>query len=52
MLPSLLYERLDAFGIDFAVLYPTSGLGAVRVADDDRARSSDDSPRLDRNTSW
>src|SRR3954447_9343157 len=34
MLPRLLYERLDELGIDYAVLYPTSGLGAVRVADD------------------
>ena len=34
MLPRLLYERLDEFGIDFAVLYPTSGLGTVRVLDD------------------
>jgi predicted TIM-barrel fold metal-dependent hydrolase len=27
LLPRLLYERLDEFGIDFSVLYPTSGLG-------------------------
>src|SRR2546428_5430421 len=25
-LPGLLYERLDDFGIDFAILYPTLGL--------------------------
>ncbi|MPY92735.1 MAG: hypothetical protein GEV08_06570 [Acidimicrobiia bacterium] len=35
MLPRLLYERLDEFGIDFAVLYPTAGLGTVRIAEDD-----------------
>ncbi len=33
MLPRLLYERLDELGIDFAVLYPTAGLGTVRIAD-------------------
>ncbi len=27
LLPRLLYERLDEFGIDFSVLYPTSSLG-------------------------
>ena len=27
MMPQLLYERLDEFGIDFTVLYPTAGLG-------------------------
>jgi predicted TIM-barrel fold metal-dependent hydrolase len=27
LLPRLLYERLDEFGIDFTVLYPTSALG-------------------------
>src|ERR1700712_775710 len=26
MLPDLMYQRLDEFGIDFAVLYPTYGL--------------------------
>ena len=40
MLPRLLYERLDELGIDFAVLYPTSGLGAVRVADDGDRRAT------------
>ena len=33
MMPKLLYERLDALGIDFAVLYPTMGLGLPRVND-------------------
>ncbi|HEV2170596.1 MAG TPA: hypothetical protein VGR40_06595, partial [Candidatus Binatus sp.] len=27
ILPQLLYERLDEFGMDFTVLYPTAGLG-------------------------
>jgi predicted TIM-barrel fold metal-dependent hydrolase len=27
LLPKLLYQRLDEFGIDFSVLYPTAGLG-------------------------
>jgi predicted TIM-barrel fold metal-dependent hydrolase len=35
MMPSLLNERLDEFGIDFTVLYPTQGLGIVTVADED-----------------
>ncbi len=33
MMPKLLYERLDEFGIDFAILYPTMGLGLPRVND-------------------
>jgi predicted TIM-barrel fold metal-dependent hydrolase len=33
MLPRLLHERLDELGIDFAVLYPTSGLALPRIAD-------------------
>ena len=37
MMPKLLYERLDEFGVDFAILYPTMGLGLPRV-DDDEAR--------------
>src|SRR6204780_1909308 len=27
ILPGLLYQRLDEFGMDFTVLYPTAGLG-------------------------
>lgn len=34
MLPRLLYERLGELGIDFAVLYPTTGLRIPRIADD------------------
>ena len=33
MMPRLLYERLDEFGIDFAILFPTMGLGLPRVND-------------------
>lgn len=31
MLPKLLYERLDEFGIDYCVLYPTMGLTAMSL---------------------
>ena len=40
MLPRLLYERLDALGIDFAVLYPTYGLFAMSIADEEVRRAS------------
>ena len=33
MLPRLMYERLDDLGIDFAVVYPTSGLSFHRMQD-------------------
>lgn len=35
MLPKLLYERLDEIGLDFAVLYPTHGLFALGLDDDE-----------------
>jgi len=35
IMPKLLYERLDEFGIDFSILYPTAGLGIPRVNDDE-----------------
>ena len=35
MLPRLLYERLDEFGLDFSILFPTMGLGLPRVNDDE-----------------
>src|SRR5713226_1293895 len=38
MLPRLLYQRLDEFGIDFSVLYPTSGLGVPFHPDDQTRR--------------
>jgi predicted TIM-barrel fold metal-dependent hydrolase len=33
MLPKLLYQRLDEFGFDFTVLYPTTGLGLYSIGD-------------------
>ena len=33
MMPKLLYERLDELGLDFAVLYPTAGLGLPRLVE-------------------
>jgi len=35
MLPRLLYERLDEFGFNYAVLYPTAGLRVPFIADDE-----------------
>src|SRR3954471_19530242 len=34
MMPALLADRLDEFGLDFTVLYPTQGLGIVNVRED------------------
>src|SRR5499426_2358578 len=39
MMPRLLYERLDEFGTDFAVIYPTAGLRMPRIADDETRRA-------------
>ena len=38
-LPKLLYERLDETGIDFTVLYPSLGLFAPRIDDEDLRRA-------------
>jgi predicted TIM-barrel fold metal-dependent hydrolase len=35
MVPRLLYERLDELGIDVAILYPTAGLMAMALDDDE-----------------
>src|SRR5205085_32886 len=35
MLPRLLYERLDQIGIDVAITYPTYGLTAIHLTDDE-----------------
>jgi hypothetical protein len=35
MLPGLLYERLDQIGIDVAIAYPTYGLTAIHLSDDE-----------------
>jgi len=34
-IPHLLYDRLDEFGIDYAVLFPTKALGSGRFEDDE-----------------
>ena len=33
VVPALLYERMEEFGIDFGVLYPTKGMGITGIAD-------------------
>lgn len=35
MMPELLYNRLDEFGLDYAIVYPTLGLGIQTIADGD-----------------
>src|SRR5580658_5029748 len=40
MLPKLLHERLPALGIDFAVLYPTAGLGVPFIPNDELRRAT------------
>ncbi|HIG41060.1 MAG: hypothetical protein ABGY96_09180 [bacterium] len=35
MLPKLYHERMDDFGLDFAVLYPTTGLAFNNVPNDE-----------------
>ena len=35
MLPGLLYQRLDQIGIDVAIAYPTYGLTAIHLTDDE-----------------
>ncbi len=39
MMPRLLYQRLDEFGCDFAVIYPTAGLRMPRIGDDSVRRA-------------
>ncbi len=39
MLPRMLYDRLDELGIDFAVIYPTAGLGIHRIPDGETRRA-------------
>src|SRR5262245_1907867 len=34
-IPRLLYERLDEFGLDFAVIYPTFGLPVPHIEDEE-----------------
>jgi predicted TIM-barrel fold metal-dependent hydrolase len=40
MLPRLLYQRLDEFGFDFTVLYPTAGLAVGYIAEDEIRRAA------------
>ncbi len=40
LLPRLLYERLDEFGIDFTVLYPSCGLIIVPIEDEELRRAT------------
>jgi predicted TIM-barrel fold metal-dependent hydrolase len=39
MMPRLLYDRLDEFGTDFAIIYPTAGLRFPRIRDDKARRA-------------
>jgi predicted TIM-barrel fold metal-dependent hydrolase len=39
IMPRLLYDRLDEFGTDFAIIYPTAGLRFPRIADDAARRA-------------
>lgn len=39
-IPGLLYERLDEFGLDFAVIYPTFGLPAPHIENDELRRAT------------
>src|SRR5262245_47610769 len=39
MMPRLLYERLEEFGTDFAIIYPTAGLRMPRISDDATRRA-------------
>jgi predicted TIM-barrel fold metal-dependent hydrolase len=39
MMPRLLYDRLDELGLDYGVIYPTSGLSIPRIADDATRRA-------------
>ena len=40
MMPALLRERMDAFGIDFALLYPTDGLVFPALDDEEMRRAT------------
>jgi hypothetical protein len=39
MMPRLFYDRMDEFGADFAIVYPTAGLRLPRIADDETRRA-------------
>jgi predicted TIM-barrel fold metal-dependent hydrolase len=40
MLPKLMYQRLDEMGMDFSVIYPTLGLFAPHVEDEELRRAA------------
>jgi predicted TIM-barrel fold metal-dependent hydrolase len=39
MMPRLFYDRMDEFGCDFAIVYPTAGLRLPRIKDDATRRA-------------
>ena len=39
MVPRLWRQRMDEFGVDFTVVYPTLGLHTLAIADDELRRS-------------
>ena len=39
-LPRLLYERMDALGLDFSILYPTQGLFFLHIGDEEMRRAA------------
>ena len=39
MMPRLFYDRMDEFGADFAIVYPTAGLRLPRIQDDETRRA-------------
>ena len=39
MMPMMLYDRMDEIGSDYAIVYPTAGLGIPRIADDATRRA-------------
>jgi predicted TIM-barrel fold metal-dependent hydrolase len=39
MMPRLFYDRMDEFGADFAIVYPTAGLRLPRIGDDETRRA-------------
>src|SRR6201996_7732392 len=40
MMPRLFYDRMDEFGCDFAIVYPTAGLRLPRIKDDATGRAA------------
>ena len=40
VMPQLLYERLDEFGFDFSVMYPTAGLGLPLIPDAEQRQAA------------